>query len=475
MTTATLAPESFLQLNKRLLSVSSLIALTLYLGAAVWLFFNGKLVQVGFLLGVPVALVAIAFPRLALLQFVVCLTLGVTVVESIPLALTDCSALLVVLSALLDLLSGRSLPKRVPPLVWPMVLLTGVIAVSAVAGYNPANGVATIIKQCFLIVLLGSIVRLVSRTGIVMLVKSYLFVVAMLAIPAAMPYIASGGTVRSFGLSPATFDDIAMFALPIALVLFLWTASAARWVYLAAGLLGTMGLFATQSRAPIVFCTIGSLFAVFVSFRSAGRMQEGGYSFVRRRVVAASVAAIVALVGMIVVAMPVIAQMFVRFNYLIDGRLGETVYLRATLWKAALTAFLDHPILGIGAGSFRSIKEMYPGLQLDPVYFWVRGFSAHNLFLHYLAETGIIGGALLISLFWKVYAYPKRVWKHVVEGKLVYGDSGLGALALYVIGAMLLITTCIDAGWLWGQTSYVFVFFAALVSRLRADAEPVNE
>jgi O-antigen ligase len=167
--------------------------------------------------------------------------------------------------------------------------------------------------------------------------------------------------------------------------------------------------------------------------------------------------------------------MFVRFNYLIDGRLGETVYLRATLWKAALTAFLDHPILGIGAGSFRSIKEMYPGLQLDPVYFWVRGFSAHNLFLHYLAETGIIGGALLISLFWKVFAYPKRVWKHVAEGKLVHGDSGLGALALYVIGAMLLITTCIDAGWLWGQTSYVFVFFAALVSRLRADAEPVNE
>ena len=39
---------------------------------------------------------------------------------------------------------------------------------------------------------------------------------------------------------------------------------------------------------------------------------------------------------------------------------------------------------------FRYVDQYYGSLWFGPTYPFVRGLSAHNLFLHYLAETGII-------------------------------------------------------------------------------------
>jgi O-antigen ligase len=302
--------------------------------------------------------------------------------------------------------------------------------------------------------------------------------VALHAIYVAAPYIASGGRLRSFGLSEASFDDISMFALPVSLAFFLWGAQPRRWLYLIAGLISSLGLVATQSRAPIIFCAIGTISVIFASLWSAKRIVNVNgaevYSYVRRRIARIMLAIALAVILLTVFLPSVFSTAFSRFNHLIDGRLGETIFLRATLWKAALTAFLDHPVLGIGAGSFRSIKEMYPGLTLDPVYFWVRGFSAHNLFFHYLAETGIVGASLLVLLFWKTFSMSRKVWRKTIDSNRV-DERQIGvSLALYVVGGMLLFSTFIDAGWMWGQTSYVFIFFAALISRHFVDAtEPL--
>ena len=71
------------------------------------------------------------------------------------------------------------------------------------------------------------------------------------------------------------------------------------------------------------------------------------------------------------------------------GRLQEvddfTSASRLALWGTAGVMFLQHPVLGVGYGNYRSLYNDYlPGVtpnQLD----------AHNIYLQFLAETGIIG------------------------------------------------------------------------------------
>ena len=465
---------SFLRLNARYFSGLALIAGLAYVSLLIALVFLGKFVHAGFLAGAPILFLAITMPRLAVAQFAALLTIDISIIPSIPITLIDCSAAIVILAALLDIFGGASLPRRIPPLVGSFLLLTSVVAVSAVFGYSAVNGVTPVLRQLMLIVALCSLFRLAERVGVRFLLNVFLAFVALHAIIVVGPYISSGGRIRSFGFSQSSFDDISMFALPISLGSFLWSTTPQRWLYLFGGLLSSFGLLATQSRAPIVFCALGVIIVVLASRWSARRMTnasgEQEYYYVRRRIARGVALILLAVLLLTIINPSILTTAFSRFGNLIDGRLGETIYLRATLWKAALTAFVDHPILGIGAGSFRSVKEMYPGLTLDPVYFWVRGFSAHNLFLHYLAETGIIGATILVMLFWRTFSLARTALRRVVYDRSTGEGQLATSLALYVAGGMLLISTFVDAGWMWGQTSYVFVFFAALIARHFVDA-----
>jgi putative inorganic carbon (hco3(-)) transporter len=71
------------------------------------------------------------------------------------------------------------------------------------------------------------------------------------------------------------------------------------------------------------------------------------------------------------------------------GRLQDvdefTQTTRLALWGAAGAMFLGHPILGVGYGNYRSLYNDYlPGITPDQL-------DAHNLYLQFLAETGVVG------------------------------------------------------------------------------------
>ncbi len=61
----------------------------------------------------------------------------------------------------------------------------------------------------------------------------------------------------------------------------------------------------------------------------------------------------------------------------------ETWLSRVALWQAAGQMFLDHPVLGVGYGNYKSLYTAYIPSQ--------ENLDAHNLYLQFLAETGIIG------------------------------------------------------------------------------------
>ena len=103
--------------------------------------------------------------------------------------------------------------------------------------------------------------------------------------------------------------------------------------------------------------------------------------------------------------------------------------LRFGLWQFAIGMFLDRPLFGVGWGNFA--WELF--LRNDGRFWvgWDFDANAHNLFLHVLAETGLLGlAALLVPLaFW---------WKRAREGRRhASWYWGMALLLLIAVHAML--------------------------------------
>lgn len=74
---------------------------------------------------------------------------------------------------------------------------------------------------------------------------------------------------------------------------------------------------------------------------------------------------------------------------------SDTVGLRYTLWKAGWRMFIEQPLLGVGIGMF-PYQLPYYAADLLPAYHL--DIVAHNMYIQILAETGIVGLGLFLSL-----------------------------------------------------------------------------
>jgi O-antigen ligase len=75
---------------------------------------------------------------------------------------------------------------------------------------------------------------------------------------------------------------------------------------------------------------------------------------------------------------------FAKDNLLLDGR--------PQYWNSALAVFRDFPLLGTGLGTF---ADVYPAYGTGPLE--GRLTHAHNDFLEYLTDLGMVGFALLLA------------------------------------------------------------------------------
>jgi O-antigen ligase len=164
--------------------------------------------------------------------------------------------------------------------------------------------------------------------------------------------------------------------------------SARTVAWLAAIPVLTVGVLATGSRGALVAIVAGLLVAVRVRPPTA---------FGPRTLLAG-------VVGGVALAAAV-AWFLAHHPYLVV-RLGRTgsadpnVEHRLALWRAALDAFVSHPLLGIGYGQFTS----YAGY----VRLW-RAQVAHQTYLSMAAELGLLGLGVFVWLLWSVIRDSWRV------------------------------------------------------------------
>lgn len=150
------------------------------------------------------------------------------------------------------------------------------------------------------------------------------------------------------------------------------------WIAAYCAVVGTALLF-SQARGPWLACA-AALAAV-----AALRPET-------RKALAAAAAAAVAAVAL---APGALAPFHDRFRSIFNP--SETANaVRLTLWKLALAVFRERPLLGVGPDNFGTrLKVLHPEPYQDNNKVLTQ---AHNLYLHQLAERGLVGLAMLLAL-----------------------------------------------------------------------------
>jgi O-antigen ligase len=213
--------------------------------------------------------------------------------------------------------------------------------------------------------------------------------------------------------------------------------------YLAAGLVAAIALAAgllLSVRDPIAKVGLGAATAG-LALALAATESRGGVIGAAAALVAAVILArghraqtavvgvfVIAAVGAFLLATPGALERTTSFNAGGDGR--------TELWLVASRMSEDHPVAGVGIANFPFESHKYvrePG-NLSFVRLIVdEPLVAHNIYLQQLAETGLVGLALLMCVIVACLASALRAARRFDE----LGDSPLAALARAAAVAMV--------------------------------------
>jgi len=450
-----------LQLNTKALSTYLFIGAVLAATGLLYALLDRHLHYTFLALGLPIAFLIVTNPRLALYQYVFVLFIEHALVLSVPLYLIDFSAVLVILAALLDILLSDRLPRYIPRLSFNYLYLITALVVCGLVGYWPELAIRRVLSLGLLFATFLALYRLTAKVSISELVNWFFILAVLHSMYVLAPFVAAGGHYRSFGFTPAIFGHLAEVALPVGLALYIGAARGRVTYYYIGTVIVLLGLIATQSRAPIALGLTASLFVLLVArsrIKGVADLVKSAQSL-KRRIKTVAWTALVLVVLVMILKSSILAAVLGRFDELLSSEPQGTMFLRLVLWKKALITFLDHPIFGVGPGGYKHLHEIYTSFRLAPTFVFLHSMTAHNLFLHYLAETGLVGAAGLIALFINQFRLARHSWLRL--GDRLHGST----LAIYGCAFLFALSTMIDAAWMYGQLGFMAIFFAAVVSR----------
>jgi O-antigen ligase len=109
------------------------------------------------------------------------------------------------------------------------------------------------------------------------------------------------------------------------------------------------------------------------------------------------------------------------------------VALRLSAWRDAVRLFRSRPITGTGLGTYDEVTYRLEGTTADP-FFRQKGWHAHNVYLHLLAETGILGLLAWCYFWYAIIARLLAAWNHAdARDRLAVAGALWSVLAFLVL------------------------------------------
>lgn len=418
----------------------------------------------------PVALVAVAFGVLAVLVMVPRVSFYLFLVSMcfwIPQRLTatfavhpfDIMLAVVFAGIALEFLLKSDGEVRSATFDLPFLALIAATLLSAVLAFRPAYSVVPLIRIAVIYLAFRAVYKFGWDIGVRRILTIYMAGVTLLSLYNLLAFVLQGGKLRVFGPAMLIYETMAMTALPMALAFMLWSSRTREQLrYGLAGVLIAGGIVATQARGPLLTVIIATLVLFWFTFRKARREHNRR---ALKSVLLAGVGMMVVLVAVVALSTNLLTGAWARYQEFIASAENPegTVALRLVLWKTAWATFLDHPLTGIGIGNFRIVHELYPELHIVPLYRWVTGMSAHNVLLHYLAETGLLGALSLLALAFTGVRTGYRVFR----ARLSAADTQV-SVALFIALFVFAITLLYMRAWTWGEGGYIMALLFGLLA-----------
>lgn len=105
---------------------------------------------------------------------------------------------------------------------------------------------------------------------------------------------------------------------------------------------------------------------------------------------------------------------------------------RFGIWRDALRLFRSRPITGTGLGTYDEVTYRLDGTTAD-TFFRQQGWHAHNVYLHVLAETGVVGVLAWCYFWYAIVARLVRAWRRADRQYRLYAAGALWAVVAFLV------------------------------------------
>jgi O-antigen ligase len=145
---------------------------------------------------------------------------------------------------------------------------------------------------------------------------------------------------------------------------------------------------------------------------------------------------------------------------------------RFAYWRDALVLFRGSAIVGTGLGTFDEVVYSVPGNSADGGH-RLNGWHAHNVYLHVLAETGVLGLSAWCLLWWVILAHLARAWRRADnDGRIQLSGALLAVIAFLVLSiSEVLIGARVHASLRMNLTIGLVVVMALHAARPRSQVQ----
>ena len=222
-------------------------------------------------------------------------------------------------------------------------------------------------------------------------------------------FIAVKNNAAVYGNIGQTNHFATYISLALASLIFLFSASRIPvWVAILLALPLLFVLALSGSRSPGVYLFAVLVLSILLYWRGT-LCTEGDVA--KRRLLMAS---FLQIIGFVFMQWLVQTSLFVTSTGTVTG--VERIFDQATnssirfyLWKEAWHMFLQSPLLGVGAGQFAWHHFQLAAVFKNPEIIGIYN-NAHNIVLHLLAETGLVGTLPVIGgvVIWIIGIYKVK-------------------------------------------------------------------
>ena len=108
------------------------------------------------------------------------------------------------------------------------------------------------------------------------------------------------------------------------------------------------------------------------------------------------------------------------------------IVMRQGVWRETAQMIADHPVTGIGLGTYDDVAYSQYRTAGDR-WFFRNGWHAHNVFLHVLAETGALGFLAWCYLWYTILRFLLRRWRDGVGPDRLNSSALLGVLLAFFV------------------------------------------